>query len=66
MTTQYGTWRKSRLSEANGACVEVARSLRGTIGLRDSKAADSGPILELTRREWTMFLRSIRAADKIG
>jgi len=62
MTTQYGTWRKSSLSEANGACLKVARSAHGTIGVRDSKQGDSGPVLDFTSREWAAFMQSIRSA----
>ena len=61
MTTQYGTWRKALLSEANGACLEVARSDHGTIGVRDSKQYDAGPILDFTASEWAAFLKTIRS-----
>lgn len=63
MTTQYGSWRKSRLSEANGACIEVARSVHGTIGVRDSKQDGSSPILDFTPREWAAFMQTLRSAD---
>ncbi|NKZ05969.1 DUF397 domain-containing protein [Actinomadura latina] len=62
MTTQYGTWRKSRTSEANGACIEVARSIHGTIGVRDSKQNGTGPVLDLSAREWAEFIKTIRSA----
>ncbi|MFA1541666.1 DUF397 domain-containing protein [Actinomadura monticuli] len=61
MTTHYGTWRKARLSEANGACLEVARSDHGTIGVRDSKQHGVGPVLDFTRSEWVAFLKTIRS-----
>lgn len=35
-------WRKSRYSEAQSACVEVAFSLKETAHLRDSKNAKAG------------------------
>jgi len=64
MTTQYLTWRKSRHSEAGSACVEVARFAHGTIGVRDSKSADTSPILEFTPHEWAAFLHSIRSSQR--
>ncbi|GAA1889402.1 DUF397 domain-containing protein [Actinomadura bangladeshensis] len=63
MTTQYGVWRKSRTSEANGACLEVARSLHGTIGVRDSKQGGAGPVLDFSPREWATFLQALRSRD---
>ncbi|MQY05434.1 DUF397 domain-containing protein [Actinomadura macrotermitis] len=62
MTTQYLIWRKSSHSEANGACIEVARSLHGSIGVRDSKQRGTGPILDFTRSEWVAFLGTVRSA----
>ena len=61
MTSRFTNWRKSRHSEPNGTCVEVSPSLEGTLGVRDSKANAVGPILDLTRQEWTALLHSIRS-----
>ncbi|MFG2090253.1 MULTISPECIES: DUF397 domain-containing protein [unclassified Spirillospora] len=62
MTPQYGTWRKSRISEANGACLEVAVSDHGTIGVRDSRQGDSSPVLDFSPREWGAFMQALRSA----
>ncbi|MWA07310.1 DUF397 domain-containing protein [Actinomadura sp. LD22] len=61
MTTQYLTWCKSSLSEANGACIEVARSVHGTIGVRDSKQ-NSSLILDFTHQAWATFMQAVRSA----
>lgn len=61
MTTDYGTWQKSSHSEANGACLEVACSVDGMVGVRDSKQDGTGPVLDLTPREWGTFLQAVRS-----
>jgi hypothetical protein len=48
------TWRKSRRSTSNGACVEVARN-NGMVIVRDSKNAD-GPTVRFTAAGWSAFL----------
>lgn len=61
MTAEITEWRKSSYSDPDGKCVEVGRAAGGTIGIRDSKEAGAGPILEFTRLEWAALLSSIRS-----
>jgi hypothetical protein len=35
-------WRKARLSQSNGGCVEIAANLSGVVAVRDSKRPDGG------------------------
>ena len=54
---QKARWRKSTISDS-GACVEVA-SVDGIVGVRDTKANGTGPVLEFNRKEWEAFLGGI-------
>jgi hypothetical protein len=55
------TWRKSSYSGYNGDCVEVAVLSPGQVGVRDSKAHGSGPVLRLSSTDWAAFLAVVRA-----
>ncbi|MEV6801551.1 DUF397 domain-containing protein [Micromonospora rifamycinica] len=55
-------WRKSSHSSAEGNCVEVASSLPGGLGVRDSKDV-AGPILVFSRKSWRKFLSAVRQPD---
>jgi Domain of unknown function (DUF397) len=56
-------WRKSSWSAYNGGCVEVADLQHDRIGVRDTKAKGSGPILVFTHTEWRLFLSSVKRGD---
>ncbi|GAA4240405.1 hypothetical protein GCM10022254_64900 [Actinomadura meridiana] len=60
MTPLYSSWRKSSYSNPGSECIEVGRGSGGTIGVRDTKQGDTGPILEFTWSEWTTFIKAIR------
>ena len=49
------TWQKSKFSNPNGACVEVAHLPDGEIAVRNSRFPD-GPALVYTKAEIAAFL----------
>lgn len=48
-------WRKSRRSNGQAQCVEVAFLDDGRVALRDSKDGGRGPALVFTAGEWDAF-----------
>lgn len=52
-------WTKARLSDSQGACVEV--SIGDEIGVRDSK--DPSKVLVFNRREWAAFLDGAKKGE---
>ena len=56
------TWRKSSHSGQSGNCVEVAGSLPGGVGVRDSKNP-GGPALVLTASAWRAFAERVKSGD---
>jgi hypothetical protein len=53
-------WYKSSFSSQNGACVEVATSLPGTVAVRDSKDPDGAKLL-VSSAEWRALVSSLKA-----
>ncbi len=52
-------WRKSSYSGGNGDCVEVARTTRAHIAVRDSKDP-GGPRLAFTAGQWQVFTGAVK------
>ena len=52
-------WAKSRHSNGQANCVEVARNLPGAVAVRDSKDRH-GPVLVFTPADWAAFTAGIK------
>jgi hypothetical protein len=57
-----GTWRKSRRSNSQGACVEIARIGAETIAMRNSRDPQ-GPALIYRRETIAALIEGLRAGD---
>jgi hypothetical protein len=53
-------WKATRSGSTAGNCVEVAFAADATVGVRDSKAGNAGPVLEVPFADWAAFVRSVR------
>jgi uncharacterized protein DUF397 len=58
----YGptVWTKSTRCGPDNGCVEIARLSTEHIGVRDSKIAETSPVLAFSVSEWQSFLGDIR------
>jgi hypothetical protein len=59
---QGACWRKSRLSSAQGNCVEAARLARGQVAVRNSRHPE-GPALIFSDAEVRAFLEGVKDGD---
>ncbi len=55
-------WIKSTRSTTQNSCLELAR-IGTTIGVRDSKNGDAGPILELSASGLVTLIATIKAGE---
>jgi hypothetical protein len=56
-----GDWRKSSYSMSNGHCLEAARLVAGSIGVRDSQATEP-LVLRFEPETWAAFLTELRTS----
>jgi len=56
------TWKKSRRSSANGACVELAVVPEGGVAVRNSRFPD-GPVLVYTDAEIEALILGVKDGD---
>jgi Domain of unknown function (DUF397) len=55
-------WRKSRRSNSQGACVELAPLADGGVAIRNSRFP-GGPVLRYTQAEFHALVEGIKAGD---
>jgi len=55
-----GGWRKSSRSGSSQSCVEVSAAER-VVGVRDTKLAGQGPVLEFPAAAWRAFLTEAKS-----
>lgn len=58
----HANWRKSRFSQGNGACIEVADGIPGIVPVRDSKTPQ-GPALVFSANGWASFISSVKERE---
>ena len=56
-------WQKSRRSNGQANCVEVARNLPGVVAVRDSKDPGGG-VLRVSPRAWRAFIQQLTDAER--
>jgi hypothetical protein len=56
------TWRKSSISNSQGACVELARLTGGEFAVRNSRNPD-GPALIYTRAEIAALVEGVKLGE---
>jgi uncharacterized protein DUF397 len=62
--TTFTHWRKSSRSSGGDNCVEIASATCGdAVGVRDSKQAGRGPVLEFTSGEWAGFVAGAKTGE---
>ncbi|GHH46252.1 DUF397 domain-containing protein [Streptomyces candidus] len=61
MSNETLNWRKSSHSgPVADDCVEVADNIPGLTHLRDTKLADTGPVISVTDHAWNTFLSLLK------
>ena len=61
--SKFTNWHKSSWSSGGDNCVEVAYAPDGSVGVRDSKSGDGGPVLDFTAAEWQAFIRGVKGHE---
>ncbi|QHV86842.1 DUF397 domain-containing protein [Streptomyces sp. 604F] len=58
------SWVKSSFSGNNGGnCLELAPAFPGLAPVRDSKIAETGPVLPFTRPAWASFVTAVQQGE---